>query len=111
MRQMRFDLFRQLRILRLTFRKTPQIHKPPLLLLITRYALIAKIRGQSGRPQNQTCATTERTQKNAPQAQLPGFLEHFGIGVGRRAKAFVAFLKGKATPSDTPQITVLPKML
>jgi hypothetical protein len=33
------------------------------------------------------------------------------IGVDGRAIALVAFLKGKATPSESPQPTVLPKML
>src|SRR5882757_2659834 len=35
----------------------------------------------------------------------------FGIGVYRPTIALVAFLKGKATPSESPQTTVLPKRL
>jgi cytochrome c oxidase subunit 2 len=35
----------------------------------------------------------------------------FGIDVDRPAAVLVAFLKGKATPSQSPQITVIPKML
>jgi cytochrome c oxidase subunit 2 len=35
----------------------------------------------------------------------------FGIDVDRPAAVLVAFLKGKVTPSQFPQITVIPKML
>jgi cytochrome c oxidase subunit II len=35
----------------------------------------------------------------------------FGIGVDRSTAVLVAFLEGKATPSQSPQITVIPKML
>jgi cytochrome c oxidase subunit II len=35
----------------------------------------------------------------------------FGIDVDRPAAVLVAFLEGKATPSQSPQITVIPKML
>ena len=35
----------------------------------------------------------------------------FGIDVDRPAAVLVAFLKGKATPSQFPQITVIAKML
>jgi hypothetical protein len=35
----------------------------------------------------------------------------FGIGVDRPTAALVAFLKGKATLSESSQPTVLPKML
>jgi hypothetical protein len=34
-----------------------------------------------------------------------------GIGVDRQAMALVALLKGKATPKEFPQTTVLPEML
>jgi hypothetical protein len=35
----------------------------------------------------------------------------FGIGVGGSMTALVAFLKGKATPSESPRYAVLLKML
>jgi hypothetical protein len=42
---------------------------------------------------------------------MPSGWSIFDIDVGRPTAVLVAFLKGKATLSQSPQITVMPKML